>query len=69
MYRDSGIIKGRSVEPRRGRKGRRDSDEFTLGDGQDVSVRLAPAGADPALAAVHAGAVTLLPKAPGVVDC
>eukprot|EP00969_Alexandrium_andersonii_P264293 11681132-Alexandrium_andersonii.AAC.1 len=57
LYRDKGIIMGKSVEPKRGRKHRAGRDDLALDDEQDEGVRLAPAGAEPALAAVHAGAV------------
>eukprot|EP00969_Alexandrium_andersonii_P001074 48426-Alexandrium_andersonii.AAC.1 len=73
FYRENGLVGGRSVEPKRGRRSKRSravsllDDEFeALDDEGDVGIRLASAGDDPSFAAVHAGAVTLQPKAPGV---
>eukprot|EP00969_Alexandrium_andersonii_P227285 10038203-Alexandrium_andersonii.AAC.1 len=72
LYRGNGLIRGRSEEPKRGRGEPSAGGE---GDHQTTGVSLAPAGADPALAAVHAGSLTLQPgaaassKVPGVASC
>eukprot|EP00969_Alexandrium_andersonii_P313704 13860020-Alexandrium_andersonii.AAC.1 len=59
-YRQNGLIRGRSEDPKRGRKAKRNRGDHAAErtEGQPTpGLRLAPAVADPALAAVHAGNV------------